>query len=198
MAGPEFDHIVIACTDLDEGAAMLSGLLRAAPEPGGKHAFMGTHNRLWRMGVREYIELIAIDPEAPAPAHPRWFGLDQFDGPPRLVAWVCRMSNLKAPEGSTIMKARRGDLSWRITIPDSGVSAMNGLDPLRIDWGDGPHPADAMPDHGLRLIGLDLTWPKPPRLPITDPRIKVKAGEVAAAGAGLVAHISTPQGKVTL
>lgn len=193
MAGPEIDHIVIACTDLDAGAAWLSGLLRAAPEPGGRHAVMGIHNRLWRMGVSEYIELIAIDPLADAPPCPRWFGLDQFDGSPRLVGWVCRMSNLKAPEGSRIMTATRGDLSWRIAVPDSGISAMGGLDPLRIDWGNGPHPADTMPDLGLRLIGLDLTHPKPPRLPVTDPRVKVRAGDP-----GLVAHISTPQGKVTL
>lgn len=193
MAGPEIDHIVIACTDLDAGAAWLSGLLRAAPEAGGRHAVMGTHNRLWRMGVGEYIELIAIDPLAEAPPCPRWFGLDQFDGPPRLVGWVCRMSNLKAPEGSRIMTATRGDLRWRISVPESGITGADGLDPLRIDWGNGPHPADTMPDIGLRLIGLDLTHPKPPRLPVTDPRVKVRAGDP-----GLVAHISTPQGKVTL
>ncbi len=189
----EIDHIVVACADLAEGAAWLSDLLHASPEPGGRHEIMGTYNRLWRMGVREYIELIAIDPEAPAPARPRWFGLDRFEGPPRLVAWVCRMRNLKAPEGNRITDAARGDLRWRIAIPDSGVSGSDGLDPLRIDWGTGPHPADTMPDHGFRLIGLDLTHPRPPRLPITDPRVKIKPGEP-----GLVAHISTPHGKVTL
>ena len=189
----EIDHLVVAAETLPEGEAMLTDLFRAPPMPGGKHALMGTHNRLWRLTAREYVELIAIDPDAEAPAHPRWFGLDDFQGPPRLVAWVCRAKPLTAPPGSKIREAARGDLRWRITIPDSGVSAMDGLDPLRIDWGDGPHPADTMPDLGLRLLGLDLTYPKPPRLPITDPRVKIKAGE-----AGLVAHISTPQGKVTL
>ncbi|WBU58900.1 VOC family protein [Paracoccus albus] len=189
----EFDHIVVAAADLSEGEAWLSGLLDAAPEPGGKHDFMGTHNRLWRMGVREYLELIAVDPDANQPNHPRWFGLDDFQGPPKLVSWVCRTNKLQAPEAGRIMKAQRGDLHWRITIPGSGVSGTDGLEPLRIDWGDGPHPADNMPDHGFRLLGLDVTHPKPPKLPVSDPRIRLKAGDT-----GLVAHISTPHGKVTL
>ncbi|MFV0291902.1 MAG: VOC family protein [Paracoccus sp. (in: a-proteobacteria)] len=36
------------------------------------------------------IELIAIDPAARAPSYLRWFGLDHFTGPPRLISWVCR------------------------------------------------------------------------------------------------------------
>lgn len=190
---PEFDHLVIASTDLAEGEAWLSGLLQAAPEQGGKHAFMGTHNRLWRLGVREYIELIAIDPHGEIPPYPRWFGLDDFNGPPRPVGWVCRMPRLKAPERSSVMEAARGDLHWRITIPDMGVSAFDGLDPLRIDWGDSGHPADAMPDHGFRLLALDLSHTERLKLPLTDPRIRTSQGDP-----GMRAHISTPHGKVTL
>lgn len=189
----EIDHIVVGAETLAEGEAFLSDLLGAPAEPGGRHALMGTHNRLWRLCPREYIELIAIDPEAEAPPHPRWFGLDAFQGPPRLIAWVCRMSRLAAPAGSKIMKAARGDLSWRITIPDSGISDYDGLDPLRIDWGDGPHPTDHMPDRGLRLLRLDLSHPKPPRLDLKDPRLAISKEDL-----GLKAHISTMNGKVTL
>ena len=189
----ELDHLVIAATTLAEGEAMLTDLFRAAPEPGGKHALMGTHNRLWRLTAREYVELIAIDPEAEAPPHPRWFGLDDFQGPPRLVAWVCRAKPLTAPHGSKIREAARGDLSWRISVPDRGLSDSDGLDPLRIDWGTGPHPTDAMPDLGLRLLRLDLHHPKPPKLDLKDPRLSI-----SKADPKLAAHISTPHGKVTL
>ncbi|WBU54666.1 VOC family protein [Paracoccus sp. SCSIO 75233] len=195
MAGLAFDHLVIATEDLSEGEAFLSGVLKTAAQGGGKHGFMGTHNRLWRLGVDEYIELIAIDPGADAPAYPRWFGLDSFSGAPRLVAWVCSTERLNAPKGSTIMDAARGDLRWRITIPESGVSERDGLSPLLIDWQGGPHPARSMEDRGARLLGLDLTHPQPPKLNnMNDPRIKLTRGEAP----GLVAHISTPQGKVTL
>ncbi|MFD1796254.1 VOC family protein [Paracoccus aurantiacus] len=189
-----FDHIVVAAQTLPEGEGWLAGLLGVAPEPGGQHAFMGTHNRLWRMGAGEYIELIAIDPQADAPPYPRWFGLDDFRGPPRLVAWVCQAKPLKAPQGSNILQASRGDLNWRIAIPDSGMSDAGGLDPLRIDWGDGPHPANRMPDQGLRLLRLDLSHPQPPKLQdLKDPRLSIQKGEP-----GIAAHISTPKGKVTL
>ena len=60
---------------------------------GGKHAHMGTHNRLLSLGDL-YLEVIAPDPEAPRPAWPRWFDLDNFDGPPRLTNWICRSDDL--------------------------------------------------------------------------------------------------------
>ncbi|MBA4489178.1 VOC family protein [Paracoccus sp. S1E-3] len=189
----EIDHLVVAAESLPEGEAVLSDLFRSPPMPGGKHALMGTHNRLWRLTAREYVELIAIDPDAEAPTHPRWFGLDDFRGPPRLVTWVCRARPLTAPPGSTIREAARGDLHWRIAVPDSGQSDCDGLDPLRIDWGNGPHPTETMPDQGLRLLRLDLHHPKPPKLDMKDPRLSISQTDPQ-----LVAHISTPSGKVTL
>ena len=187
------DHLVVAARTLPEGEAWLTGLLGVAPEAGGRHDVMGTHNRLWRLGPGEYLELIAIDPDAPAPGRPRWFGLDDFSGPPRLAAWVCRANPLRGQPGSTIMQAARGDLRWRITVPDSGLTDCDGLAPLQIDWGSGPHPTDTMPDHGFRLLRLDLTHPRPPKLDMKEPRLSLAKGE-----RGLVAHISTPRGKVTL
>lgn len=74
------------------------------------------------------------------------------------------------------MEAARGNLHWRITIPDSGLSACDGLAPLLIDWGIGPHPAEQMPDHGLRLDMLSMTHPAPSRLSLGDPRIRTNTG----------------------
>lgn len=36
----------------------------------------GTHNRCLGMEDGIYLEVIAVDPEAPPPSRPRWFGLD--------------------------------------------------------------------------------------------------------------------------
>lgn len=187
------DHLVTAAETLAEGKAWLTDLLGVAPEAGGRHDFMGTHNLLWRLGPRDYLELISVDPDAKAPPHPRWFGLDDFSGPPRLICWVMRQDPLIAPEGSHITQAARGDLRWRITIPDSGLSACGGLAPLLIDWGDGPHPAEMMPDRSLSLIELDLTHPQPPSLRTDDPRLRIATG-----AACLTARLSTPQGEVRL
>lgn len=194
MAQPAFDHLVIAAETLAEGEAWLTGLLGVAPEPGGKHGLMGTHNRLWRLGPREYLELIAVDPEAVAPPYPRWFGLDDFSGPPRLVAWVMRAASLTTPpDGSTIMQAARGDLRWQISIPDSGISAHDGIAPLRIDWSGGPHPAEQMPDLGLRLTGLELRHPMAIADLPDDPRIRQASGP-----AGITARLESPRGEIRL
>lgn len=139
------DHLAIAARSLEEGAAWLAARgLRA--EPGGRHPGMGTHNLLMGLGPGEYLELIAPDPEAGIA--PAWFGLAGFDGPPRLAGWVLRAAPLEAPPGTRIVTARRGDLSWRITVPEAGQMPLAGACPMRIDWGSGPHPSDRLPDRG--------------------------------------------------
>src|SRR5690606_1359383 len=83
-----FDHLAISARSLAEGAAKVERLLGVGTVPGGRHALMGTHNRLLSLGPTEYLEVIAIDPDAPDPGRPRWFRLDAFAGPPRLSNWV--------------------------------------------------------------------------------------------------------------
>ena len=74
------DHLVVAAASLEQGAAWCEATLGVVPGPGGVHATMGTHNRLLRIATEAfpdaYLEIIAIDPAAPAPGRPRWFGLD--------------------------------------------------------------------------------------------------------------------------
>lgn len=185
----QFDHVAIAARSLAEGADWLEARLGLRPEPGGKHPLMGTHNLLLSLGPREYLELIAIDPEAPAPDRPRWFGLDSFDGPPRIAGWAVRQSPLQAPPGTTVTAASRGALSWRITIPDSGQMARGGAEPMRIAW-DGSHPADSLPDRGLRLVRLAVPLE---RLDIADRRIML-----TGTGTPMQLTLSGPSGEVTL
>jgi hypothetical protein len=55
---------------------------------------MGTHNRLLKLGAGRFLEVIAIDPEAPAPGRRRWFDLDapfmrqRLARGPDLIHWV--------------------------------------------------------------------------------------------------------------
>src|SRR5690606_32822306 len=82
------DHLVVTAPSLAEGARFVREALGVEPEPGGKHPRMGTHNLLLRLGNDVYLEVIAIDPGAPAPGHPRWFGLDDAPTSPLLATWV--------------------------------------------------------------------------------------------------------------
>lgn len=182
MGGLALDHIAIVARDLDEGAAWVADRLGTAPGPGGRHPQMGTWNRLLSLGADLYLEVIAVDPQAPAPPHPRWFGLDDAGGPPRL-AFVLRDPGLTCATAHRIHALTRDDLRWTIALPAAG-----GLLPPLIDWGDTLPPAARLPDRGLRL--RRLTVPALPGLPpVSDPRVKVD-GRAVAVGA----LIETPDG----
>ncbi|KAJ8137467.1 hypothetical protein OY671_009320, partial [Metschnikowia pulcherrima] len=71
------DHLVVAAADSDSGTRHVADSSGIAPMGGGAHPRMGTHNRVSGMAGGVYSEVIAIDPGAPAPQRPRWFGSDQ-------------------------------------------------------------------------------------------------------------------------
>lgn len=186
------DHLVIAATDLDSGALWAGHRLGQPLQSGGQHARMGTHNRLLSLGPREYLEVIAIDPAAPPPARPRWFGLDDFTGVPRLVTWVASDDDLTVPPGWSALNMERGDLRWQFALPDDGRMPGGGALPALIRWRGDAHPAARLPDQGFRLLRLDLTAPEPEpdaALAIADPRITLRQGASA-----IRALIRTPAG----
>jgi hypothetical protein len=126
---------------------------------------MGTHNRLLALGGRRFLELIAIDPEAPPRSHSRWFGLDS--GPmkarlaagPALIHWVMRTDDLAEalrdyPEDVEILQLARGDYRWRIGVPRDGRLPCEGACPTLIEWQGDLHPADRLPESGCTLVDL--------------------------------------------
>ena len=46
MPAIALDHLVVACRSLDAGRAWCEATFGVAPQPGGRHALMGTHNLL--------------------------------------------------------------------------------------------------------------------------------------------------------
>lgn len=164
------DHLVLAARDLDAGAAWLEDHLGVALAVGGQHVRMGTHNRLLGLGAGFYLELIAIDPQAPAIDRPRWFGLDTLDLPevrPRLIHWVARSDNLARDlaacrhDAGDILAMERGDYRWRITVPADGHLPGDGLLPTLIQWDVAIHPSQRLPDSGCRLMKLEAFHPAP-------------------------------------
>ena len=166
----ELDHLVVACKDLDQGTAWLADRLGVEPQAGGKHPLMGTHNRLLRVGEGCYLEIIAIDPDAPAPARPRWFSLDtpetqaRLAEGPLLLTWAVRTDKIveavtRVPELGQVHAATRGALSWRITVPEDGSLQFGGLLPTVIQWDSDAHPAAALEQRGCELQELTLVHP---------------------------------------
>jgi len=167
-----FDHVVIGAAHLGDSATTVEARLGADLTGGGKHPLMATHNRLMRL-ADGYLEVIAIDPDAPAPDRVRWYELDNpetagrlADGP-RALCWVAAVDDIEQAAAGCgyqcgrIIEVTRGDLRWRLTVPDDGSLAAGGILPALIEWPPGVNPVATLPDSGLALASLKATHPDP-------------------------------------
>jgi hypothetical protein len=213
MAGVVVDHLVVAAASLEEGVRWCEATLGITPGPGGKHALMSTHNRLFVIAgdgfPDAYFEIIAIDPEVPPPGRARWFGLDAIDlaAGPRLVHWVGRTAGIEdrlaalravgIDAGEALAASRDtpvGPLHWRIAVRRDGALQCGGALPTLIEWG-ARHPAATMPASGVTLRALTLRG-------LTQRTVEALGLQgVAVApdnGPALSAQLHTPRGPVTL
>lgn len=212
MSAIRFDHLVIASRTLEEGVAWVEARTGAAMGPGGKHAAMSTHNRLLSLGPGRFLEVIAIDPAAPAPGRTRWFGLDapataaRLARGPALIHWVIRADDLEGAIGAVgaagveILALSRGEYRWRIGVPADGGLAMQGAAPTVIRW-EGPHPAERLPEAGCRLERLVIGHAGAEGLLGRLRSAGLDSGDPVGtdpAAAGLRARIRTPRGIVEL
>ena len=200
------DHLAVVCTDLDQGSAWAEAALGVPLQQGGKHARYGTHNRLLGLGPGLYLEVIAPDPEA-VPQGSRWFGLDAVSGAQRLGNWIVACDNLDAAlaespqDAGEAVDLERGDLKWRIAVPEDGSLPMAGGWPTLIEWAQGTHhPASRLADSGLRLSRLTIHHPEADRIAkalaprLADPRIALEPAPTPA----LSAIFLTPEGEERL
>jgi hypothetical protein len=204
--GPSIDHLAVAATSLD--GRELDDFLGVTLSPGGRHARMGTHNRLLRLGSGTYLELIAIDPDAATPGRARWFDLDdpamraRLASGPRLVHWVVRVDTTELPPLPIDVGAweafQRGDLSWQLTVRPDGTLPAGGVVPSLICWAGPAHPAARLPDLGVTLEALELEHPR--AADVQRQLDTLGLGERCSAGPvpRLTVHLRTPRGTRTL
>jgi hypothetical protein len=162
-----FDHIAIAAPSLKEGVSYLQSLTGITLPKGGEHPDMGTHNHLTALGPDTFAEVIAINPDAPKPNHPRWFNLDHVNE--LKTTWLLRTDDIEgciakaASFGIDLGRAialQRANLRWRFTVRDDGTIPLEGAAPLILQWdSEGPHPASNMMDQGLRIDALCVETP---------------------------------------
>jgi catechol 2,3-dioxygenase-like lactoylglutathione lyase family enzyme len=199
----ELDHLAITCASLEEGTAWAEERLGVPLDSGGRHDRFGTHNRLLSLGPGLYLEVIAPEPGT-TPSAPRWFGLEEA-AEPRLGNWIVRVPDLRAaladapPDAGEALDLSRGPFAWSVAVPPDGSLPWSGAFPTLIQWREGGHPADSLPDRGIRLLGLEVGHPRAPRLKsllsgLADPRVSV----VTADHPTLRARLQTPNGEVEL
>lgn len=198
-----FDHLVVTARTLDEGTSYVEAVLGTKLSKGGKHVKMGTHNRLLSLGDNAYLEVIAIDPDAPKPAQRRWFNLDTFSGAPRLMNWVCNTDDIEAaleaaPSGTgTPLALMRGDLKWQMAVPEFGRLPFDDAMPALIEWHSDTRPPQMLDDVGFRMTRLDVFHPNADDLIAGFPALNALHGFVSVLPGPekrLIATISTPAG----
>lgn len=214
------DHLVVAADSLAQGSAWCDATFGVQPAGGGKHAFMGTHNLVMAISTERfpdcYLEIIAIDPDAPAPGRPRWFGLDQpalreaLRERPRLVHAVARtrmmetlrrsLANFALDPGVPLAAQRdtpHGLLKWRITVRDDGRIECAGALPTLIEW-QGPHPSEHLPPTPLALEELIFRGVPPQALDVLKLPDVLAIPLDPAQDAPLSATLNSPRGRVVL
>jgi hypothetical protein len=204
----ELDHLVYGVPDLQAGVDALAERLGVRAAAGGRHAGRGTHNALLGLGPRSYLELIAVDPDQPAPTARPLFPLDRLRLP-RLVGWA-----VSAPDVDARVRAARGAgvdlgpveamgrvrpdgtaLAWRLTLPslDPGRLAI----PFLIDWGTTPHPAAGAPG-AASLASLHAEHPAPAALRATLAAMGVDLEVRDGPEPALLATLDGPRGRIVL
>jgi hypothetical protein len=212
------DHLVVVCATLEQGRDWCRATLGAEPQAGGQHAWMGTHNLLLDVSsptqAQVYLELIAIDPGAPAPARPRWFGMDEpglqalVASQPRLVAWVGRSPQVDMHRwgfitvglqtGPIVAASRsRADgsvLHWQIVVREDGKRLLDGAVPVLIEW-KGEHPCERLAPSPVKLDQVTVRG-----LPQRAAEVMRVRGLTRAvdAGAALEVALDTPLGRRVL
>lgn len=206
------DHVVLAVPDVAAATALVSRAWGVEPTVGGAHDGRGTCNVLLALGGRTYLEIIGPDPDQPAPARPRAFGVDGLDPADpwgRLAGWAVGTGDIDglveamrergaAPGAVHPMARTRPDgvrLEWRLTLSDRPPRPCV---PFLIDWGTTPSPAgDAARGCTLRSLSIAVAADAP-ELDALGEVTDLGVGRVDAEVDGLVAVVTTPVGEVTL
>jgi hypothetical protein len=195
------DHLAIAAETLADGVAWAEDRLGVSFLAGGKHARYATHNRLLGLADGLYLEVIAADPNASCDGS-RWFGLDRFAGPPRLVNWICELEDFDTfmVHGMRKVAMERGDLRWDMGVPPDGSLPLDGGFPTVLHWHTDTPPGRSLSSSGCALQTFTIAHPKADEIEnalsgqMTDPRVRF----VVAQEIQLSAAFQTPRGVVTL
>ena len=201
------DHLVLGVADLDQGILWVEKMTGVNAVFGGVHPGAGTRNALLSLGGKQYLEIIAPDPEQRG-ATIRFGDLAKLPAP-RLLTWAAATKDI----GTVAQKAR--DAGVEVDGPRDGSRArpngkvlrwktmsiktdIGGLIPFFIEWGAGVvHPAEDSPK-GCQLSALTMEHPESAKVRDMLSKIGIDADVRQAAEARLKVVLKTPKGKVEL
>jgi len=200
------DHILLGCPDLDTGIAFLQQRTGVKAVFGGVHPGRGTQNALLSLGERQYLEIIAPDPQQADTANSLALALRALREA-RLVGWAAHPGELRAFakklreegfafEGPTPGSRKRPDgrlLEWQtLHLQDD----RSGLLPFFIAW-HSPHPASNAPK-GVQLTRFELASPTRETLKKIATRLSLDVAVVQSEKPQIRAALAGPAGKLDL
>ena len=194
------DHLVIAAADLEEGARWIEERIGVSLDAGGRHDTFGTHNRLLSLGPDSYLEVIAVDPDAPPPGRPKWFELDtsamreRLAAGPALIHWVVRVGSVD--EIADPLELVAGTTAGSSECHETGVRRLAGS-PRHTSSGALRLRRPSLPDKGIRLESLVVATREPE---LVRNLVRDVGGPVSVTAGSdvLSATLTTPHGHAVL
>jgi glyoxalase-like protein len=205
------DHLLLGCSDLDQGIAFVEQHTGVRPAIGGVHPGRGTRNALLGLGVPRYLEVIAPDPqqkEVPAIGASLLSRLKQL-AVPQLVGWAEHTLTIEA----VAERLRQAGIAFRGPTPGSRArpdgemlrwQTLNlnddrgGLLPFFIQWGAyTTHPSVDAPT-GCLLDTFAVVSPDSATLSAEFEKLGIDVEVQNGESAHLEAKISGPKGTLTL
>ena len=198
----QLDHIMYACPDLQTGIDEIYALTGVMPTMGGSHHGLGTRNALLSLNNRQYLEIIAPDPEQHLTGTTGQLLLDHGGTGIRSWAIACDSLTNIATLAAARNIATRDIIDMSRTTPDGIKLAWQLLFlsdphmPFFIDWLKSPHPALAAPAGcQLKSFHISATASETYSNLLTDLALSIA---VTAGANAFTAELVTPKGIVLL
>ena len=205
------DHLLLGCSDLDQGIAFVEESTGVRPAMGGVHPGRGTRNALLALGPQRYLEVIAPDPKqhdvhASGADLPKL--LSQLAAP-QLVEWAVHTLNIAAVaerlreagvafHGPTPGSRARPDgkmLHWQTLNLNND---RDGLLPFFIEWGaETVHPSVDAPS-GCTLESFAVVSPDSAALAAEFQKLGISVEVASGKTAHLRSKIAGPKGALVL
>jgi hypothetical protein len=201
------DHLLLGVADREAGIRWMEERTGVRAVIGGSHPGVGTCNALLSLGGRQYLEIIAPDPEQTQVA--AGYQILKTLNTPRLITWAaatddaettakrCRAAGLDVlgPNPGSRQRPDGKMMRW-VTL---GVKTeLEAVIPFFIQWGRTvTHPAADSPQ-GCRLQTLAFAHPQPARVRETLARMGIDATVTSGLEASLMALLQTPKGALEL
>jgi hypothetical protein len=206
------DHLVLAVDDLQRGIDWVEEKTGVRAIVGGKHPNRGTQNALLSFGDKQYLEILAPDPQQSG--HPRAADLLNLTTP-RLALWASATVEIEtlAQQAKDAKLLVMGPMDGSRARPDGKMLKWRSLSvarkadkdlvyfnvvPFFIQWDkDSLHPSQDSPT-GCKLLALEFEHPEADEINKMTNALGLKAKVSKASAPAIKAALQTPKGKVVL